>query len=1523
MSRHDAQRSGVSKQALADDLYLEWVREYPPLKTAWADQPKMLFDRAYDPVVMGSTMFVGSSRHDTLAALDTRTGSEKWAFHADGPIRFAPVAWDGKVYFVSDDGHLYCLDAGSGKQLWKFRGGPGDRKILGNQRLISTWPARGGPVLADGVIYFAASIWPFMGIFIHAVDARTGAVVWTNDGDGSIYIKQPHNAEAFGGVAPQGALVVAGDKLLVPGGRSVPACLDRKTGKLLYYRLAENGKRGGGSEVSAALLPPTEQGPAGIWFNGGAAFELNTGEYLGVAGRLLALGDDVVGYASGKLSAFNPAKAELAIVEDVDRKGVKITKAKWKITDQRTTKGPAAECLIQSGQRLYVGSPGRVEAIDLPLENAKDPHVSWEARIEGTPANLLSADDRLFVVTLEGRIYCFGARKVAPRYLRWTPSTPPSTDSWTVKARAILDATSVRDGYCVAWGIGSGRLITELARQSNLHLIAIDGDAAKVDAFRKEMIAAGLYGERVSVHAGDPLTFPLPPYLASLMVVEDGRVALESGFLKKAYAGLRPYGGVACFDLPAGQHKELGKRVAEANLESARVRENGELMLLSRDGALHASGDWTHEHADATNTRVSPDRLVKLPLGILWFGGSSHQGILPRHGHGPQPQVIDGRVIVEGVDMMRAMDIYTGRVLWETSLPGVGKTYNNLAHQPGANATGANFISMSDGIYVVHQKNCVRLDPTNGAKMAKFQLPQSAPWTYINVAGDVLVGGYNPPPEEAKDRLPLPERLQTWDFADRKVAASLDGHVDDVLVIAFSPDGKLLATSSDDKTVRLWDAATNKLLATFDQHTEPPTCLAFSADGAFLASGGKDRNIHLFDTKANALKATLKGHKEPIACLMFSADGKSLTSADLEANVRLWDIPTEQGQGLYDGNIEDVTALTFTPDGKSLVAGTAEGTIKVVDLATREVKAIEGHKGLVAVIACSADGKRLVAGNKDRSIKLYDLAAGKLTTSLKESIGVITSVSFTADGSMVAAGSEDANVHIWDLATGKIDRVLKGSAGPVKSFAFTPDGKAVITAAADKVAKPNPGYQSSTKHLVVMDRHSGKVSWTLSAQESFRNNAVCIGGGRLYCIDRTSPDDLARLKRRGLTPANKSRLLAIDLHTGKEVWSTDADVFGTWLSYSAKHDVLVEAGRKARDTLLDEPRGMQAFRGDTGKVLWKNGNHLGLAMIRGDDILHESGACELLTGKPRMRIDPVSGQAVEWKWARTYGCNTPLAAEHLMTFRSGAAGYCDLVNDAGTGNFGGFRSSCTNNLIVAGGVLTAPDYTRTCTCSYQNQTSLALVHMPEVELWTRFPRGSSSSLATTLLSAIKPPDPDAWHKDPKPIKHLALNLGAPGSRRATAAEPDAGRLWLHEYEHARVQFNRFGYYNSHSSKIVSAGPSLPWVIASGCRGITRLDIALKPIDAKAGDRYTIRLHFTDPDNDKPGVRLFDVAIQDQPALTAFDIVKEAGARHRAVIKEFKGISAADRLTITFTAPEGADTPATVPVLAGVEMVREE
>ena len=152
-------------------------------------------------------------------------------------MRFPPAVEAGRLLFVSDDGHLYCLDALTGALIWKLRGGPSERKVLGNHRLVSTWPARGGVVVDQGLAYFAASIWPFMGTFIYAVDIESGAFRWRNDSTGALWLNQPHRNPAFAGIAPQGALCLSGDALLVPGGRSVPACFDRGNRRLPLFSL--------------------------------------------------------------------------------------------------------------------------------------------------------------------------------------------------------------------------------------------------------------------------------------------------------------------------------------------------------------------------------------------------------------------------------------------------------------------------------------------------------------------------------------------------------------------------------------------------------------------------------------------------------------------------------------------------------------------------------------------------------------------------------------------------------------------------------------------------------------------------------------------------------------------------------------------------------------------------------------------------------------------------------------------------------------------------------------------------------------------------------------------------------------------------------------------------------------------------------------------------------------------------------------------------------------------------------------
>ena len=245
MWRRDAGRTASTTEALPESLELNWSRSLPVITPAFHSE-RLQFDAGYEPVVSGGRVLLASSRTDSVTAYEAATGRELWVFRTNGPVRCAPAVWEGLVCFGSDDGCLYCVELSSGKLRWKHRVVPSDRKLLGNQRLISVWPVRGGPVVADGRVYCAAGVWPFEGVFVLALDVESGDLIWRNERLGYLFGQQPHNTEAIGGVAPQGYLIVNGDELVVPCSTAYPARLNRETGELIEFALPSPGRFPGG-----------------------------------------------------------------------------------------------------------------------------------------------------------------------------------------------------------------------------------------------------------------------------------------------------------------------------------------------------------------------------------------------------------------------------------------------------------------------------------------------------------------------------------------------------------------------------------------------------------------------------------------------------------------------------------------------------------------------------------------------------------------------------------------------------------------------------------------------------------------------------------------------------------------------------------------------------------------------------------------------------------------------------------------------------------------------------------------------------------------------------------------------------------------------------------------------------------------------------------------------------------------------------------------------------------------------------
>ena len=312
------------------------------------------------------------------------------------------------------------------------------------------------------------------------------------------------------------------------------------------------------------------------------------------------------------------------------------------------------------------------------------------------------------------------------------------------------------------------------------------------------------------------------------------------------------------------------------------------------------------------------------------------------------------------------------------------------------------------------------------------------------------------------------------------------------------------------------------------------------------------------------------------------------------------------------------------------------------------------------------------------------------------------------------------------------------------------------------------------------------------------------------------------------------------------------------MNYSREHDVLLQAGSSYRDRAEDEVgTGMVAYRGSTGDVLWQDLKltYNGPCLLWRDKII--------TNGSKGFQLGLLDGKKTGWAFSRMYGCNTVLGSEHLLTFRSGAAGFCDLSGDSGTGNLGGFRSSCTSNLIAADGVLSAPDYTRTCSCAYQNQTSVAWIHMPDADAWT-----------FSSLSAVDN------------LEQIGWNLGAPGDRRSSS-----GTLWL-EYPNQGGPSPKIDvqttpadvrWFDHHAS--LTKGENA-WIAASGAEGLASIRLAAPKALANQ-ESWTVRLYFSEPRSIEAGERVFSIHLQDKLVTAACDVVKEARGPRRSLIKEYQ------------------------------------
>ncbi|KAG9397021.1 Protein kinase domain [Carpediemonas membranifera] len=298
-------------------------------------------------------------------------------------------------------------------------------------------------------------------------------------------------------------------------------------------------------------------------------------------------------------------------------------------------------------------------------------------------------------------------------------------------------------------------------------------------------------------------------------------------------------------------------------------------------------------------------------------------------------------------------------------------------------------------------------------------------------------------PDSAVDDL-----LAAWHARMAECIQTMKGHTNWVLSVAFLPDGTMV-TGSWDGTTKLWDK--RGVCKESMEHGGKVRCIAVSPDGSTIASSGDNRKIKLWSKRGRLVK-TLEGHTNNVNSLAFSRDGKTLVSGSFDKTVRSWDVATGEYRTMK-GHSNWVLSVAISPDRKTIVSESLGDTIRVWDAESgRLEQTLEGHKNCVITVAISPDGKSIVSGS-DEMIKVWDAESGRLEQTLEGHTNSVTTVAISPDGALLASGSWDKTTRLWDTRTWECVAVLRGHASFVNSVAFSPDGRTLASGSDDNTVK--------------------------------------------------------------------------------------------------------------------------------------------------------------------------------------------------------------------------------------------------------------------------------------------------------------------------------------------------------------------------------------------------------------------------------------------------------------------------------------
>jgi WD40 repeat protein/transcriptional regulator with XRE-family HTH domain len=297
--------------------------------------------------------------------------------------------------------------------------------------------------------------------------------------------------------------------------------------------------------------------------------------------------------------------------------------------------------------------------------------------------------------------------------------------------------------------------------------------------------------------------------------------------------------------------------------------------------------------------------------------------------------------------------------------------------------------------------------------------------------------------------------IKVWDAATGQELLTLAGHTSWVMGIGFSPDGKSLASTSLDGTVKVWSLSPGKETVTV---MSPPAVygirVAYSPNGQAFATNAGDGTARIWNAETGEAQLALAGHTLETMSVAFSPDGMHFATGSLDGTAIVWDTTTGKELLTLSGHADGVRDITFGPDGKLLGTGGFDGTAKIWDVNSGKlIHEITGHEGIVLGVAFSPDGKQFATSSTDATAKIWDVGTGELLFTLAAHQGGLPDIAYSPDGTLIVTGSGDGIAILWDSATGSQLRTLIGHSSQIQSVAFSPDGKFLATGSEDNTAK--------------------------------------------------------------------------------------------------------------------------------------------------------------------------------------------------------------------------------------------------------------------------------------------------------------------------------------------------------------------------------------------------------------------------------------------------------------------------------------